>query len=264
MKIKKQLILDKICNYKEQFIIKQKIKKNFIEIRKEAENIKTKSKFEESLINTKNIISIIAEIKQQSPSQGLLDHKFNVKKIARSYNNAGATALSILTDEKYFLGHNDNIQLAKTESNLPILRKDFIIDEYQIYESKILKADCILLIMSCLPFSKIQEFEKIAHSLGLDVLIESHNKEELEKAITLKTSLIGINNRNLNTLDITFNNSKHLYNLVPKNKLAICESGINSKKDIDIMKKYGFKSFLIGSYLMKSTNKEQSLKEMFL
>lgn len=246
-------ILKQICLDKKHLVAEEKELKSFEIIKKEAEGITTESNFQESLytkINNKEI-AIIAEIKRKSPSHGILNHNFNIKNIAENYKKGGATCISVLTDYKYFAGKNEYINIVKTISGLPILRKDFIIDPYQIYQAKTIGSDAILLIMSCLSMDQAKEFEDIASSIGLDILVETHNEDEIAKALELNTKLIGINNRNLKTLDISLNNIKNLAELIPNNKIIICESGINSKKDLDMITNLDIYGFLIGGYLMK-------------
>lgn len=201
-----------------------------------------------------NKIAAICEIKKASPSKGIIREDFDPIKIAKIYQENGATCLSILTDNKYFMGQNQYVSQVRKITNLPILRKEFIVDAYQIYETKLIGGDCILLIMAMINLETALEFEKIAHSIGLDVLIEVHNEEELDQALNLKSKLIGINNRNLKTLKVDINNSKKLSKLIPQDKIIICESGINSKADITEMQQHNINSFLIGESLMKSDN----------
>ena len=247
-------ILRKICADRELTIAEDKLLLSDLEIRELAEKIKKKSNFQEIISNKHNNkeIAIIAEIKQKSPSQGVLAVDFNVADIAKKYQLGGATAISVLTEQKYFAGKDEYIRTAKAAANLPILRKDFIIDPYQIYQAKYIGSDAILLIMSCLSLEQAKEFEQIAHSLHMDVLVETHNEKEIEQALELNTKLIGINNRNLKTLDISLNNIKNLSNLIPQDKIIICESGINNKADLQDVTELGIYSFLIGGYFMKN------------
>ena len=173
-----------------------------------------------------NLPSVIAEIKKASPSKGIIRADFDPKEIAKSYEEGGATCLSVLTDVEYFQGSPHFIQDVKKVCTLPVLRKDFIIDPYQIYESKALGADCILLIVAALDLSQLKEFESIAHSLGMSVLVESHDERELELALQLSTPLIGINNRNLKTFEVTLQTTIDLVSQIPADKILITESGI--------------------------------------
>jgi len=206
--------------------------------------------------------AVIAEIKKASPSKGIIREAFEPISIALSYEKGGAACLSVLTDKEYFQGDINYIQQIKQTCQLPILRKDFIIDPYQIYESKAFGADCILLIAAALDLSEMKEFEAIAESLNMAVLVESHNLAELEKAIELNTLLIGINNRNLKTFDVSLQTSIDLKEKIPSGRIAITESGIFTREDIDFMNEYGISTFLIGEAFMRDADPGQSLENL--
>ena len=206
--------------------------------------------------------AVIAEIKKASPSKGIIREVFDPISIALSYEKGGAACLSVLTDKEYFQGDINYIQQIKQTCQLPILRKDFIIDPYQIYESKAFGADCILLIAAALDLSEMKEFEAIAESLNMAVLVESHNLAELEKAIELNTLLIGINNRNLKTFDVSLQTSIDLKEKIPSGRIAITESGIFTREDIDFMNEYGISTFLIGEAFMRDADPGQSLENL--
>jgi len=208
-----------------------------------------KSNFKSSVSNKNE--AIIAEIKKASPSAGVIAEDFNPVSKAQDYEAFGASALSILTEEDFFLGSNEYLKAVKKITSLPILRKDFIIDEYQIYESKLIGADCILLIASILSDQQLEEFVAIAKTLELDYLIEVHDENELKRAELFEGALIGVNNRNLKTFEVDLDNSVRLRNLFIKNNVFIAESGIKSKKDIDYLKSNNIKVFLIGESLMR-------------
>ena len=208
-----------------------------------------KSNFKSSISNKNE--AIIAEIKKASPSAGVIAEDFNPASKAKDYEAFGASALSILTEEDFFLGSNEYLRAVKKITSLPILRKDFIIDEYQIYESKLIGADCILLIASILSDQQLEEFVAIAKTLELDYLIEVHDENELKRAELFEDALIGVNNRNLKTFEVDLDNSVRLRNLFIKNNVFIAESGIKSKKDVDYLKSNNIKVFLIGESLMK-------------
>jgi len=195
--------------------------------------------------------ALICEIKKASPSKGIIRENFNVTEIAKDYENAGAACLSVLTDKKYFMGDDEYLKQARATTDLPILRKDFIVDIYQIYQAKMLGADCILLIVAMLDDHKLQELEQCAFDIGLSVLIEVHNEEELYRALKMKSKLIGINNRDLKTLKVDLENSLRLAPLVPANYILVGESGISSKKDVDILKNCNINCFLIGEHFMR-------------
>ena len=207
--------------------------------------------------------SVIAEIKKASPSKGVIREKFNPVDIARSYEEYGAACLSILTDVQYFQGDLKYLNLVKQEVGLPILRKDFIVDPYQIYESKINGADCILLIAAILSDQQLVEYEKIAHDLGMAVLVEAHDAKELDSSLQLQTELIGINNRNLKTFDVTLDTTLDLKNKIGKDKIVVTESGIFTKSDVELMNKNDVHTFLIGESFMRHENPGEALNKLF-
>ena len=260
-------ILTKICNTKKDEIVEQKKIYNqdfFIESFTQvpvANEFPFKKKLRTDLNN--NGFAVIAEIKKASPSKGIISKNFDVKKIASSYATNGASCLSVLTDVQYFKGDITYLNLAKSVTNIPILRKDFIIDEYQIYQSKFYKADCILLIASILDSSQLLDFENIAHTIGLDVLVEIHNVDELKNIEHMKTSLIGINNRNLKTFQTDIKNSINLGKLISGDKIVVTESGINTKEDIGLMKQNRINTFLVGERFMRESDPGGALKLLF-
>lgn len=206
--------------------------------------------------------AIIAEIKKASPSKGIIRADFNVIELAQTYEQHGAKCLSVLTDQQFFQGHPDYLLQAKNNCTLPILRKDFIIDSYQVYESKALGADCILLIVALLDDQQLMDYCQLAQELNMAVLVESHTEEELLRAIKLPTPLIGINNRSLHTFHTDIQLTIQLKHLVPADKLIITESGIRTRKDIVLMQSYGINSFLIGEHLMNRANIGEALSEL--
>ena len=197
--------------------------------------------------------AIIAEIKKASPSAGVIVEEFDPVKKAIEYEAFGASALSILTEEDFFMGSNDYLKNVKKITALPILRKDFMIDEYQIYESKLIGADCILLIASILSDQQIEDFVNIAKKLQLDYLIEVHDEDELRRVEHFQDALIGINNRNLKTFEVDLDNSVRLRNAFKQKNIFIAESGIKSREDIDYLKLHNIKVFLIGESLMRGS-----------
>jgi indole-3-glycerol phosphate synthase len=208
-----------------------------------------KGAFKESLLNKDQ--AIIAEIKKASPSAGIISEDFDPIKKAKEYEDLGASALSILTEEDFFQGSSEYLKEVKAITSLPILRKDFMIDEYQIYEAKLIGADCILLIASILNDDEIQSFVDLAESLELDYLIEVHDLNELKRVEHFSNGMIGVNNRNLKTFDVDLNNSINLKNAFNSNNLFVAESGIKSQDDIDTLKAHDIHVFLIGESLMK-------------
>ena len=212
------------------------------------ENIE-QSNFKKNLENKSK--AIIAEIKKASPSAGVISENFDPILKAKEYESFGASALSILTEEDYFLGSIEYLKQVKAITNLPILRKDFIIDEYQIYESKLIGADCILLIASILNDNELFTFSETAEKLGLDFIIEVHDENELSRVEQFSNALIGVNNRNLKTFEVDLNNSIKLKEIFKGNNIFIAESGIKSFKDIEILQEHNINVFLIGESLMK-------------
>lgn len=216
----------------------------------EGVDLTTFSSFKESLLHVKP--AVIAEIKKASPSAGIIDQDFNPVKKAKEYEEMGATALSILTEEHFFMGSDKYLEDVKRISKLPILRKDFIISEYQIYESKLIGADCILLIASILDDDRLLSYSKLATELNLDFIIEVHDQEELDRAIVIKDSIIGVNNRNLKTFEVDINNSISLRKNFEGDNIFISESGIKSSEDIKNLMANDISAFLIGESLMKN------------
>lgn len=206
--------------------------------------------------------AIIAEIKKASPSKGVIREQFDVAEIATVYAQHGARCLSVLTDINFFQGHPDYVALAKNHCKLPVLRKDFIIDSYQIYESLAIGADCILLIVAMLDDVQLADFCQLAQDLGMAVLVESHTREELDRALLLPTPLIGINNRSLHTFNTDIQLSIDLKHCIPKDKIIITESGINTHGDIKLMQSHGINTFLIGESLMRADNIGSALTEL--
>ncbi len=205
--------------------------------------------FKKSLQNKAD--AIIAEIKKASPSAGIISDNFDPVLKSKEYESFGASALSILTEEDYFLGNIEYLKDVKAITSLPILRKDFIVDEYQIYESKLIGADCILLIASILNDEELKNFSEIAERLKLDYIIEVHDEEELQRVQHFSNAIIGVNNRNLKTFDVDINNSVELKKIFDGQNTFIAESGIKSKKDIEYLKQHNINVFLIGESLMK-------------
>ncbi|WP_133130085.1 indole-3-glycerol phosphate synthase TrpC [Legionella yabuuchiae] len=206
--------------------------------------------------------AIIAEIKKASPSKGIIREIFNVPEIAKTYEANGASCLSVLTDIHFFQGHPDYIQLTKSHSSLPILRKDFIVDDYQIHESLILGADCILLIVALLDDFQLMDYCQLAQELNLSVLVESHTREELERALNLPTSLMGINNRSLHSFETNLNQSIQLRSYVPEDKILISESGIRSHQDVVHLQTHGITTFLVGEQLMQADDIGAALRTL--
>lgn len=207
-------------------------------------------------------INIISEIKRASPSKGLIKKDLCAEEIARTFEKFGASAISILTEEDFFHGGIEDLLAARSITNLPILRKDFIFDEFQIFESALIGADAILLIASMLDNQRLKNLCSLANDLGLDVLVEVHNLSELERVKELHPQIIGVNNRNLNTFEVSLDTSRELIKHAPKDAIMICESGLSQKGELIEMKELGFDGFLIGESLMRSGDLKNTLRRL--
>lgn len=253
------MILDKIIENKKLEVIKAKENFPLSKFRKKIK--KSDRSFRAAIMKkSEENVNIIAELKKAAPSKGILRQKYDVASIAKIYNKY-ADALSVVTDEKFFKGKLKDMDKARKATKLPILRKDFIIDEYQIYESRYYGADAILLIASILSKNKINNFIKLAEKLGMDCIVEVSNKRELMSVLQTNANIIGINNRNLRTFKVDIDATFRLANLVPINKMIVSESGINSREDIEKIKD-SVDAALIGTALMKAKNMEAKLKEL--
>ena len=207
---------------------------------------------------------VIAEIKQASPSKGIIRDPFIPADIARSYERSGAACLSVLTDSDFFKGHEDYLVEARSASKLPVIRKDFIVDEYQVLEARAIGADCVLLIAACLSGEKLRELDQMARDLGMDVLVEVHNRPELELALEYtQTELLGINNRDLHTFELSLDHTFELMGGVPSNRLIVTESGIHTRDDVALMRQNGIHAFLVGEAFMRADDPGEKLAELF-
>lgn len=207
--------------------------------------------------------AVIAEIKKASPSKGVIRENFNPAEIATSYAAHGAACLSVLTDVQYFQGSYDYLRQARAACALPVLRKDFMIDPYQVAHARAIGADCILLIVAALSPAQLHEMEALAMELGMDVLVEVHDRDELDVALQMKTRLLGINNRNLRTFEVSLQNTIDMLPLIPNNKLVVTESAILTKEDVDLMRSHNVNAFLVGERFMRAEDPGLALKELF-
>lgn len=252
-------ILDKIIQHKRKEVA-EKASTHPVKLLEKSLYFNTECVSLKKYILREDKSGIIAEFKRQSPSKGIINAYADVEKITIGYMQAGASALSVLTDTNYFGGKNEDLIIARKFNYCPILRKDFIVDEYQIIEAKSIGADAILLIAAVLTIAEIKQFTTLAHSLGLEVLLEIHNEEELEKYIP-EITLVGINNRNLNTFEVNFENSVQLIQSLPQSTVKIAESGIKTPVDIIELQEKGFNGFLIGESFMKTAEPELTAKK---
>lgn len=255
------MILDEIVAKRKEQLEREKKQVGFEAVKEKVNNLtKPTLDFHEALKS--KAVSIIAEVKKASPSKGIISEDFDYKAIAKSYENAGAVAISVLTEEHYFKGSKEYLREIREIVNIPILRKDFIIDEYQIYEARLIGADAILLIASILDKQQLESYLTLAKALDLAALVEVHNQEELEKALACKVSIIGINNRNLKTFEVDLNTTKELATQIPKDCILVSESGIMSAKDALFLKACGAKALLIGEMFMRSKEIKEALMSL--
>jgi len=253
-------VLQKICVDKLSHVAARKKAISLDQLQRKIETVLPPRGFLAALKAKK--IALIAEIKKASPSGGMIRADFAPEKIAKAYENGGATCISVLTDEKYFSGHDEYIELVKNTCSLPVLRKDFMLDPYQIHESRALGADCVLLIIAALKTAEAKELEAIALGLSMDVLIEVHDENELETALDLKSKLIGINNRDLKTLRVDLNTTLTLAKKIPPSYTIVCESGIKTNADIKLMADNGVNCFLVGESLMRQPDIETATRRL--
>jgi indole-3-glycerol phosphate synthase len=209
--------------------------------------------------------AVIAEIKKASPSKGVIRENFDPEAIAKSYEAAGAACLSVLTDKDFFQGHEDYLVRARVVTQLPVIRKDFIIDEYQVYEARAIGADCILLIVAAFIDNKKQLWllNDLAYRLGMDVLVEVHNREELDIALGMNLQMVGINNRNLHTFEVSLQNTYDLLKVIPANVLVVTESGILKRADVQAMHAHNVHAFLVGEAFMRAEDPGAELRKLF-
>ena len=258
-------ILNKIVEVKREEVAAARKKRPLEAVRADAESRVLTRDFEAALrgkIAAGNA-AVIAEIKKASPSKGVLREDFVPADIAQSYAEHGAACLSVLTDRQFFQGGVDFLKQARASCDLPVLRKDFLVDAYQVYESRAMGADCILLIAACLDDKQMAEFEAIARSLDMAVLVEVHDRDELQRALKLKTPLVGINNRNLRTFEVSLDTTLGMMKDLPAGRLLVTESGILAKADVKRMRDAGVHAFLVGEAFMRAEDPGLALAELF-
>ena len=255
------MILSKIINEKRKTVEAARISMPDEKLKEHVLKLYLKSSFKKN-ISRPHHMNLIAELKKASPSRGIIRGDFNPIKIGLTYQANGASALSVLTDERFFEGSLNILKELKERTTLPLLRKDFIIDEYQIYESVYYGADAILLIAQILTEGELIRFYKIAKELGMDVLVEIHNEEDLDKALRTGAAIIGINNRDLNTFRVDLSTTQRLIRLIPENKIKVSESGIKTYEDVMFLKSLGVNCVLIGETFMDAENIAAKMREV--
>jgi len=258
-------ILDEILLHKRGEIAERQTDHPLNQVRERAEAADPPRGFVSALFAKveMNRPAVIAEIKKASPSKGLIRENFDPPAIARQYEQAGAACLSVLTDQKFFQGHDDYLVTARNACSLPVLRKDFVVDRYQLFEARALGADCILLIVSALDIMQLTVLHDTARNIGLDVLIEVHDGNELAAALSLHPTLIGINNRNLKTFETNLDTTTGLLSQIPDDVLVVTESGIHTRDDVERMRASGVNAFLVGEAFMRVADPGEGLKRLF-
>ncbi|WP_219269526.1 indole-3-glycerol phosphate synthase TrpC [Pseudomonas sp. Xaverov 259] len=259
-------VLEKILARKAEEVAERRARVSLAELEELAKSADAPRGFADALIKQakEKQPAVIAEIKKASPSKGVIREVFIPEDIAKSYEKGGATCLSVLTDIDFFQGSDLFLQQARAACKLPVIRKDFMVDPYQIVEARALGADCVLLIVSALDDVKMAELAAVAKSVGLDVLVEVHDGDELERALkTLDTPLVGVNNRNLHTFEVSLENTLDLLPRIPRDRLVITESGIVNRADVELMEISGVYSFLVGETFMRAENPGAELQRLF-
>ena len=258
-------ILSNILASKRSEIVLRAKRRPLSELRRKCENLPSPRGFERAIHDqvSSGCPAIISEIKKASPSKGVIRKNFNPAEIARDYAEHGATCLSVLTDKPYFQGHDDYLGAARAACSLPAVRKDFIIDPYQVYESRVIGADAILLIVAALDDRRMQDLARLARSLDLDVLVEVHNQNELDRALALPCRLLGINNRNLRTFQTSLNTTLDLLPGIPADRIVVTESGILHPKDVALMRSHHVNAFLVGEAFMRAQSPGEKLQQLF-
>lgn len=254
-------VLDRILSHKAEELAHRQRNRPLAEVRAAAESAAATRGFANAVKRGKP--AVIAEMKRASPSRGVIREHFHPTAIAASYEAAGAACLSVLTDEVFFQGSDEHLARAKAATRLPVLRKDFVIDEYQVFEARDLGADCILLIAAALDPERIASFSELAGQLGLDALVEVHNARELDSAMRTAPALLGINNRDLRTFDTSLETTLSLLAGVPEGTTVVTESGIRTREDVRRMRDAGVEAFLVGEAFMRARDPGGALRELF-
>lgn len=252
-------ILDEIILYKKQEVQWKKQQMSLDELKKSAYFQRSTFSLIEA-IERKRGVAVIAEFKRKSPSKGIINDRADVVNTTLGYMNCGVAGISVLTDEKYFGGSSDDLKIIRSQVSVPILRKDFIVDAYQVYEAKAMGADVILLIASCLSSVELYDLSQLASSLGLETLFEIHDASEIEK-LPPKARLVGVNNRNLKNFEVNLNHSQQICKLLPEGCLKIAESGIHSVEEAKLLANAGFDAFLIGEFFMKHASPDAACRD---
>ncbi len=258
-------ILNKIIARKYEEITERKVNVSLDDLKSAVKGVAPARGFVPAIENKIAVgkPAVIAEIKKASPSKGVIRENFKPPEIAQSYDAAGAACLSVLTDVDFFQGADEYLQSVREAVALPVIRKDFMVDEYQVYESKVIGADCILLIVAALDKQQLVDLNGLAHELGLDVLVEVHNQAELDLALALPNKLVGINNRDLHSFDVSLDATLSLLPKIPSDKIVITESGIHVSDDVALMRKNQVNGFLVGESFMRHTDPGAKLNELF-
>ena len=258
-------ILDQIVDVKRDEISQARRRRGLLSLRRDAETLGGQRDFVAALRGKidAGAAGVIAEVKKASPSKGVLRERFVPADIAESYADHGAATLSVLTDARFFQGSADYLREARAACALPVLRKDFIVDPYQVFEAREMGADCILLIVACLDDALMIDLEAQAQALGMAVLVEVHDGAELDRALRLRTPLVGINNRNLRTFEVSLQTTLDLQRRVPAERLLVTESGILGRGDVDRMRDAGVHAFLVGEAFMRASDPGKALAELF-
>ena len=259
-------ILNKILDTKREEIRLTSGYRSLSELEVEVQSAPSVRDFEEAIRSkiAAGQSAVIAEVKKASPSKGVIREHFDPIEIAQSYERHGAACLSVLTDRDYFMGAAEYLVAARSATRIPVLRKDFIIDPYQIYEARCMGADCILLIVAALEQSQMENLERIAMQLGMSVLVEAHSREEFERATRLQTMLIGVNNRDLRSFETSLQTTLSLLSDLPSGRILITESGIHRREDVALMRDRGVNAFLVGEAFMRQQDPGLALKSLFL